>query len=134
MEKIKRKALQARAKNPRAFPGGVRFMMDNARFHAAARRELGIRCVDIPPQSSDCNKVVEHCLNRIKHAFWKRYAEEVKERQGWPVPFNVAKRVLKEVAPACVTPEIIRKDAATLRGTYHAIMAAGGGYVDSALS
>lgn len=134
MKVIKNKALALAKSRPRAFPGGVRFLMDNARFHARAVKELKLNCVEIPPQSPDCNKVVEHCFNSIKMEFWKRYNKQLKDRKGFPIDWQEAKVMLPRVVKDVVTAERVDADAKTLIDTYKAIVANKGSYIEKKLS
>ena len=75
MRRTRNRCQDLQRKNPRCFPGGVKYVMDNARFHASELRFLEDRAIKIPPHSPEFNKPIEHLFNTIKAEFKKRYAE-----------------------------------------------------------
>jgi hypothetical protein len=116
---------------PKKFLGGVRFVMDNAKQHVAFIKSVGDRALPHPPHSPDFNKPVEHMFNSIKMAFQQRLTALLREvaLTGATVPFKRSKRLMGEIINEVVKVEALKKDAATMKDTYQAVLLADGGRV-----
>jgi len=123
-------------KNPRCFPGGVKYVMDNARFHASELKFLGDRAIKIPAHSPEFNKPIEHLFNTIKAAFKKRYAARsaVLATTGAYISIAQAKKLLDEVVHDVVDSNRIFKDVKTMKYTFQAIIEHHGGRISKKLS
>jgi hypothetical protein len=136
MRRTRHTCQELQRQNPRCFPGGVKFVMDNARFHASELRLLEDRAITIPPRSPEFNKPIEHLFNTIKSKFKKRYSARsaVLATQGDYIRIAEAKKLLDEVVHDVVDPESILKDAKSMKGTFQAIIEHQGGRIPKKLS
>ncbi len=126
IEIVHRKALEEQRKAKDGFKGGVRVCWDNARPHKWAEKQLPKRFfkfVSIPPYSPDFNKVIEHRFNHIKRVFQQRVFDDPRIRT-----FKAAAKLLKTVVEETVTPDIVMKDASTMKQTLRAVYDADGGW------
>jgi hypothetical protein len=136
MERVREKVRALQTQHPRFFPGGVKFVMDKAKQHGRFTKALGDRAIPHPPLSFEFNKVVEHLFNTIKYELKKRLSALLVTRgvSHKLVPFKETKKIMVEVMNTVVRVESLIKDASTMRDTYRAVIAAGGGRVAKELS
>lgn len=136
MRRTRDKCQELQRQNPRCFPGGVKYVMDNARFHASELRFLKDRAIKIPAHSPEFNKPIEHLFNTIKAEFKKRYAAQSAKlaTTGNFIPIGQAKKLLDEVVHDVVVAKSIYDDAKTMKGTFTAIIEHHGGHIPKKVS
>lgn len=133
MKRVKKKAAACSKKRPTNFPGGVRYVMDNAPYHIDWINQNESRLLRLPPLSPEFNKPVEHMFNCIKREFKKMYAKLMIERcRGGKLYIKFKEGAVATFAAAVkavVHKEGIAKDAASMKATFRAVINAKGDYI-----
>ena len=130
MGKVKKKCEQLAQANPRNWVGGVKFIMDNARYHGLTKPDRDWEVVRIPPYSPEFNKPVEHMFNTIKGEFQRRYSQILAGAgPGRFVTVDGARTLLGNVIGDVATAETVSKDVDTYMDMLNEVIAAEGGYI-----
>lgn len=105
-----------------------RFSYDNDKVHIGADlSSVGILEKDrfaLPPCSSDMHKTVEH-VHAWLQAQMQKWLETVEQQKLTP---EMCQEQLEHIFYQQLKPSSIAADVASLKDTYQAIIAAGGGY------
>lgn len=105
-----------------------RYSYDNDKVHKGADlRVVGIEAADrfdLPPCSSDMHKAVEHIHGWLQ-AGMQKWLEEMEDSS---LTAEACRQQLEHLFWHKLKPSSIAADVATLKSTYRAIIAAGGGY------
>lgn len=128
MDKIK--AAVESTENSRVLKRGEkwRYSYDNDKVHKGADlRVVGIQPADrfdLPPCSSDMHKAVEH-IHAWLQGQMQKWLEEMEDGR---LTADACKQQLEHLFYQRLKPSSIAGDVASLKDTYRAIIAAGGGY------
>lgn len=132
MVAIKRRAQAGAKKHWKKFRmGGILYAFDRARWHQAALPDLpieGNQLFEIPPNSPDFNRVVEHMHHAVKERFHEIYSRDDTITE----PKDAAMALLK-AAYSVVTPQGVGKDVEMLPKVYASVISNEGGWAGKGL-
>lgn len=131
-KRLLKKAQKAQEGHPMWCDRDLYITHDNASFYTAAVLPEGegevYHLIQMPPNSPDCHKIIEHPIHPIKARFRHAFTQ-LKGRVAHTRSMELLVECLKE----SVNIESIQKDILTLNDTFHSIIRNGGDWADKGL-